>query len=413
MSVSLANLVLRGVTMVGRFALLATIAAYLSPVDVGIFALFSAAILWGVYLQGVEFYLFSLRDIVAGDHNTWARRTRDAFALYGIIFGISAVVWLCLFGVGFMPWRLICWFLAILAFEHAAQESYRLLNVFGRPLRASVVLFARNGIWNYVVVAIFVVSPDSRSLEIVWIGWICGGAMSVLASSLSMKDLPWRGLPAIDWGWLRRGLGIGLPLLAGSLAYRGITLFDRWYVGETQGDVALGIYGFFSSIALAFPTLAESGLGAVIYPKMMRAAQAGEEAEYRRQVRRLMVAFVAFIVATVPVAIVVMQLGAGRLAHGQYASQLGLFYVLLAAAAVATLSSVPQYALWARGKDRALITIPIIGLAAAIVADVLLVPMVGMMGAAIGQLVAMVIMLLLRLAVLTADNRNRSHVTPA
>ncbi len=404
MFLSIVNVGLRGLTMAGRFVLLVALGAYLAPEDVGLYALFAAASTWGVYLQGMEFHLFNVRELVAADRTAWPRRVRDAFALYGVVFVGACVVWLGMFGAGFLPMRLLGWFLAILALEHAVQELYRLLNAFGRPLAGSIVLLARSGSWMYVVAALMWRVPSLRSLDAVWAGWVVGGAVALALSIVFLRDLAWKNLSRIDWTWLRRGLAVGLPLLAGSLAWRGITVFERWFLGYSQGDATLGVFGFFSAIAAALPVLAESGVGAVLYPRMMKAWQTGDLPAYRAYVRRLWLTFAAFVVIAAPLALGAVLVAVPHLHSSAYEDELRVYYVLLVAAVIASVAAVPQYVLWTRHRDRTMIAISIIGLVTAVAADLVLVPRHGALGAAFGQLGTVVLVFALRLyAVRTAD----------
>jgi O-antigen/teichoic acid export membrane protein len=391
----LVNVGLRGVTMLGRFVLLLVMARYLEPAEVGLFALFSAASQWGVYLQGLEFSLFNLRELAAADAATRARRTRDAFALYTITFAFGSCVWAALFGGGLLPWTVFAWFLALLALEHATQEAFRLLNVFGRPLAASIVAFVRGGSWMYGVAIAMLAVPEARSLDVVFWAWLGGGLAAVVLSVGFLRALPWAGLPVVDWTWVRRGLGVALPLLAGTLALRGIAVFDRAYVGHVEGAAMLGVYGFYATIAGSIPVLADSGVGAVLYPKLMKAWQLGDHADYRVQLRRLVRSFAVLLAIVAPVAAGAVWL-AGDYVRPEYGAHFEIFVPLLVAATALAASAVPQYALWARGKDRAMTTISIIGLVVVIVADLVLVPRHGALGAAWGQVVASVAMLALR-----------------
>ncbi|HUS31597.1 MAG TPA: hypothetical protein VMZ53_23990 [Kofleriaceae bacterium] len=402
----LLNVGLRGITMAARFVLLVVLAAYLAPAEVGVFALFTATNQWGIYLQGLELYLFTIREVVAAGPHEWARRTRDAFSLYGIVFAVASLLWTACFLGGFMPWRLYAWFVVLLVLEQAGQELYRLLNAFGRPLAGSLVLFARTGSWMYVVSILMWRTPAYRDLDTVFAAWVIGGSAAVVLALVFLRDLPWRGLPRVDWTWLRRGIAVSVPLLFGSLAWRGIAVFERWYVGYAQGESALGVFGFYAAISAALPVLADSGIGAVLYPRLMKAWQANDHTAYRHQLRQLWLSFGLLLAVCVPVAAIAMPFVVGHLAHGRYAAEVPTFNVLLAASALATLASVPQYALWSRGKDRSLVTIPIAGLATAVIADLILVPMYGGRGAAIGQLVAMALILVLRMgALVVADRR--------
>src|SRR5262249_47335814 len=158
--------------------------------------------------------------------------------------------------------------------------------------------------------------------------------------------------------------------------------------------------GFYATIAGALPVLADSGVGAVLYPKMMKAWQQGDRDGYREYLRRLYISFGVFIAIVVPCALVAVWLAVGHLSQKAYAPSFHVYIVLIASAAIWVAGAVPQYALWARQRDRAMIVVSVVGLVVAIAADGVLVPRYGAMGAAWGQLSAMTIMLVLRLAAL-------------
>jgi O-antigen/teichoic acid export membrane protein len=411
-SVSALNVVLRAVTMAARFVLLVAMARYLQPEQLGVFALFVSANLWGLYLQGLEFHLFTARSLVGADPAAWARGRRDAFVLYGGVFAIAALVWTAVFAGDFLPWPLLPLFLVILALEHVAQESYRLLNMFERPLAGSLVLFARGGAWMYVVALTLWRSPSARTLELVFGSWAAGAGVSVVLSLWYLRDLPWRGLQPIDWGWLRRGLAVSTPLLLGSLAYRGIALFERSWLGHVDGEGSLGVFGFYATIAGALTVLAESGIGNVLYPKLLKAWNHGDAAAYRAARRRLWLAFAGFLIVGIPSSWIGLRLVVGHLGHPEYAANFDTYLVLLAAATATVAGSAAQYDLWTRGHDRMMIGASVAGLIVAVVLGLLLIPRSGLLGAAWCDLGAAVTMFALRGGAVIASRRTPSRAEP-
>ena len=396
LSVGALNVVFRGITMSARLVLLVAMARYLEPEQLGVFALFSSANLWGLYLQGLEFHLFSARSLVGEPPASWARGRRDAFALYGTVFVAAAVVWTIVFFAGFLPWTLLPLFLLILAMEHVAQESFRLLNMFERPLAGSVVLLARSGVWMYVVAFVIWRSPSARSLELVFGGWAVGAGVSVLLSLWFLRDLPWRGLGPIDWRWMKRGLAVSLPLLVGSLAFRGIALFERSWLGYVDGERSLGVFGFYATIAGALSVLAESGVGNVLYPRMLRAWKSGRKDDYRAASRSVWIAYGAFLLVGIPASAFAVTFLASHLGHPEYAASLDAYYVLLGAAGLTVAGAAAQYDLWARGRDRTMIAASVTGLIVAVVLGVVLIPRYGLLGAAWCDVGAAAAMLALR-----------------
>jgi O-antigen/teichoic acid export membrane protein len=396
LSIGALNIVLRGITMSARLVLLVSMARHLEPEQLGVFALFTSANLWGLYLQGLEFHLFSARSLVGELPAVWARGRRDAFALYGTVFIAAALVWTVVFSGGFLPWTLLPLFLLILALEHVAQESYRLLNMFERPLAGSVVLFARSGAWMYVVALLLWQSPSARTLELVFGSWAAGAGISALLALWFLRDLPWRGLGAIDWSWLKRGLAVCMPLLVGSLAFRGIALFERYWLGRVDGESTLGVFGFYATIAGALSVLAESGIGNVLYPRMLKAWKSGQLDEYRAARRRLWTAFAVFLMLAIPASWFALWLIVDHLGHPEYAVNLDAYIVLLGAAALSVAGSAAQYDLWTRGRDRTMIMASVGGLVVALVLGVVLIPRHGLLGAAWCDLGAAGAMLVLR-----------------
>ncbi len=395
-SVGALNVVLRGITMSARLVLLVSMARYLEPGQLGVFALFASANLWGLYLQGLEFHLFSARSLVGEAPEAWARGRRNAFALYGAVFVVAALVWTTVFAGGFLPWTLLPLFLLILALEHVAQESYRLLNMLERPLAGSIVLFARSGAWMYLVALLLWRSPSSRTLELVFRSWAAGAGIGTALALWFLRDLPWRGLGPIDWRWLRRGLVVSTPLLLGSLAFRGIALFERSWLGSVDGESSLGVFGFYATIAGALSVLAESGIGNVFFPRMLKAWKSRRLGEYKDATRRLWAAYAVFLTVAIPGSWLLLRLLVNHLGHPEYAANFDAYVVLLAAAALSVAGSAAQYDLWTRGRDRTMIAASVIGLIVAVGLGLVLIPRYRLLGAAWCDLGAVAAMLAVR-----------------
>ncbi|MEZ4365053.1 MAG: hypothetical protein R2939_02055 [Kofleriaceae bacterium] len=380
------NVLLRGATMGGRFVLLLALARYLPAAAVGLYALFAAAVQWGIYLQGLDFYVVNVREVAGADPRGQARRIRDAAVLAGIMMLVSAAIWPLLVGAGLLPWDLLGCLLPLLALESTSQEASRLLNVLGRPLASSVVLLVRGGAWMYVLAAAMVVLPEVRSLDVVLAVWVAGAGSSVVLAVWLLRGLPWRDLPPIDWRWIRTGVGTSLPLLLGSLSLRAVPVFDRWLVGETGGGVALGVFGFYAAIAAALSALVESGVGVVFFPQMMRAWQAGDADGFTHARRALRRAILGFTLLAVPALLVGVWLVVEHATPPVYAAHFEVFVVLLAASALSSVATIPQYALWTWRRYRAIVTASVLGLVVAVVIDLAAVPGLGIDGAAMGQL---------------------------
>lgn len=103
----IANLGLRGSTLIAKFMLLFVLAYYLEPIDVALYGLISVTIFYGLYFLGFDFYTYSTREILGSSHQHWARLLRDQAVFFGLTYCIVLPFFLLLFLLDYClgPWR--------------------------------------------------------------------------------------------------------------------------------------------------------------------------------------------------------------------------------------------------------------------------------------------------------------------
>jgi O-antigen/teichoic acid export membrane protein len=397
-----ANLILRGMTLASKFLLLLSLARYLPPEELGVWGIITATIALALFFLGLDFYAFNTREILASDRSRWPGLIRDQLVFHGVIYVMVLPLLLTVFLSGIISWQYIGFFYALLILEHLSQESFRLLITLHKSSLANAVLFLRSGSWVYAVMVVWIVFDTGRDLTFIWIGWSSGVVASLALTVFALKDLPWRQVShqPVDWAWLRNGTRVCLPFFLATIAIMGVQYIDRYFIQYYHGDAMVGIYTFFISIGNLVHVFVFTAITMVLQPRIVKAFRKGEISEYRRCMRTLTwgtVAGVLVLVGIVSAGIKPVLMLVNRPIYGDH---LSVFWILLAAVAVLTCSHIPNYALYARMYDRAIIVSALLAFGTALVACALLVPRYGIHGAAFATLIGVTVLGLSRLTFL-------------
>ena len=82
----LINIFLRGSTLLSRVILFLFIAKYLEPNQVGLFGLVLASIYLSVYAVGLEFYVYSTRELLRYNKSNWGHFLKSQCVLHVILY---------------------------------------------------------------------------------------------------------------------------------------------------------------------------------------------------------------------------------------------------------------------------------------------------------------------------------------
>jgi O-antigen/teichoic acid export membrane protein len=386
-------LILRGLTLASRFLLSLLLARMLSPAEMGQFGLLTATLAFALLAIGLEFYSYTLREMVPATPAGRTRIVANQITLAAIALLIVGLLVLAAILLGWFPSRLAPWFLLILITEHISLEATRILIITSRPVRAYVGVFLRGGIWVYAMAVLMFTTPSTRTLEMVLIWWAGGGLLSIAFSAISLSDLPWRELRGYrpDWDVIFAGLRTARPFMLTAAGALIISYVDRFVIDQFVGREALGIYTFYSTVLIGLLSLGGS-ISHQFLPKIISGYAAGAEA-YRMALRSFFRSLFIVALGTTIISALVMGPMLNVLGLAAYASGIWVFYAMLPGIFLRILADVPSYALYAARSDNYLL---FCNLGAALVStllNVLLIPVFGLYGAALTGGVASAVLL--------------------
>lgn len=353
----LINMTLRGMTLVSKFLLIFFLAKFLQPAEVGLYGLFVATLGYSLYLVGLDFYTYTTREILQRNRNEWGGLLYNQVALTFVLYTLFVPFLLLLFAVDMLPWHLAFWFFVLLVLEHCTQELMRLLITISEQITASLVLFLRSGAWAIIIVALMLVLPELRSLEVILFSWTVGGAVAALLAFLRLHRLGVGGWQEakVDWSWIKRGIRIALPLLMATLAVRGLYTFDKYWLQVLAGQEILGAYVLFIGIANALMSFLDAGVFAFSYPTLITTFQQRQASEFKYELKRLLIQTIVLSCLFVVVALLLIDPLLQWLDRPLYIEQKGMFSWVLLGAFIFAIGMVPHYALYAQNQDRPII----------------------------------------------------------
>ncbi|MCA6117800.1 polysaccharide biosynthesis C-terminal domain-containing protein [Bradyrhizobium sp. WSM 1738] len=405
-------LILRALTLASRFLLSLLLARMLSPAEVGLYGLLTATLAFALLAVGLEFYSYTLRELVPATPERRARIIADQMALgSAALFAICVIVFGAI-AMGFFPARLAPWFVVILITEHVSLEATRILIITWRPVRAYIGVFLRGGIWVYAVAVLMFAAPSTRTLETVLVLWAIGGVLSIAFSAFSLSELPWRELRGYrpDRSAIGEGLRTARPFMLTAAGALVISYVDRFVIDVFVGRDALGVYTFYSTILIGLLSLGGS-VSHQFLPKVIAGYSAGVDA-YRTALRSFLWSMLALALGTVIICGFAMAPMLSLLGLSTYASGVGVFYAMLPGIFLRMLADVPSYALYAARSDNDLLICNLGSAAMSALLNVLLVPVYGIYGAAVAGGIASAA-LLLSLAALAIRRIRQTSKEPA
>lgn len=347
---------IRGSTLASKFLLIFVLAFYLEPEDVGLYGLFVAAITYGIYPLGLEFYTYSIREFIKSDRKKWTRYLMSQVGLYCILYIIFLPLFLLLFFYKILPWYFALYFYLLLIFEHLNQELMRLLIAMSKQLSASLALFFRQGIWALFLILVMYFYPESRDIEYVFIFWLAGSLAALLLSLFyfyQMKLEKW--CFQFDWLWIKKGIMVSLPFFISTLCLSAISTFDKYLFDYIVDREILGAYVFYMGLSAALISLLDAAVYSFIYPKMISSYSNGNSLEYNLYIKKMLFQMLLLSSIFMLSSFLIIEYVVGFIGKSVYSDNINIFYIVLLAMFVQALSYVPHYALYAQGNDRSII----------------------------------------------------------
>ncbi|MCK5354868.1 MAG: hypothetical protein KAJ63_07085 [Methyloprofundus sp.] len=387
------NLFLRGGGMIGKFLLIFFLARILQPEELGLFGLLTATANYSLYFLGLDFYTYSNRAMLHVKQESWPGMLRDQTALFICSYIVVFPLLSLLFVFELLPEIYLYVFYILVTVEHLSQELNRLLIIMGKPLAAGICVFIRSGAWCYALVAAYFGGFILVDLSIVLWLWVAADCLVILAGVWLLRKLLWGDffISSIDWSWIYQGLKVAALFFVGTIAIRGIFTLDRYFVEVISGSKILGVYTLYMGICFSLIGFIDAAVFSFRYPKLVSLYSSNQRGKFKASCRSFArQTLLAVTVLTVIIGLLITPI-LELLGKPIYLEHLPVFFVLLAASALFTISHIPQIILYAMKRDYSIVNANIDGFFIFILFSMILAPMYKVYGIAGALLLAMIV----------------------
>jgi len=194
---SIISLIIRGFSILSRFALVVFLGKFLPTSEYGVYGLLQSSLAVGVYLIGLDLYVYTNRELpkknIAGARSV----VISQFAVHFIAYLIFIPLTFPLLSNKFIPSQYILWFFVLLLLEHITFEIVRILIALQHPLYANTLILSRSIVWVAAFLAACYINPAFLSILNLLIFWVCGLALALIVGIRLLYKV--KILPFNEW----------------------------------------------------------------------------------------------------------------------------------------------------------------------------------------------------------------------
>ncbi len=337
-------------------------AKLLEPTEVGHYGLLVAAVGYSIYFVGLDFYVYTTRQVSGGDRGAWGRYIKSQALLSGLLYLGFFPIFILLFVSGWLPWELVGWFFIVLILEHACLEIIRFFIAASEQLAASVVLFLNQALWAVAVVIFMILDESYRNLSSVLLFWICGSVVALCYSFAKFKQMGVGGWwVRVDLEWVWNGVKIAVPMLLATLALRGIFTFDRYLLSDFVGLDVVAVYVLFIGVAGTLLAFLDAAVFSFSYPALIESYKENNTATFKKNMMIMLVSVAVLSGLFSVSSIFILPYMLVWIGKSVYFNSYYIFYWVLGALVVNAFWMVFHYALYAQQLDRHIIASHLMG----------------------------------------------------
>lgn len=301
------SLLLRTLAMGSKFVIFTYLSKYFSEQVYGVYSLMTTTVTIAIFLLGLDFYNYAIRDILVQPKDR-AAKVASSFFLYGMIY-------IAFFLIGYPVFKQISYLseftvliIIIAISEHLNQEIYRLLVAFRKVLFANWLLFFRVAGWTIWVLFKIIFLKQEVSLGYILSVWMIFNVSTIVVTGI------WFLLPikkafseiSVKKDWLKKGLKISMIFYAATMALKVIEYSNRYIVEFILDETATGIFSFYSNISMIIGLYINTIVISYELPDLIESSTTDVYQEKAKRFKKLLIthsliAFVIVLLFTYPV----------------------------------------------------------------------------------------------------------------
>ncbi|WP_170251707.1 lipopolysaccharide biosynthesis protein [Aquimarina intermedia] len=392
---SLANLILRGASLLLKFVFVVFIGKYsIDESNLGIYGIFNSSIGYTIYIVGFEYYVYVSRKITQ-EKTEIEYYLKHQLVFYSLTYLLLLpLIIFILFGFNFIEYSYILLFCVVLIAEHLGQEVFRLLSVLKKPLKANFVLLIRC-LW-IVLSIVHYLSFKEISIRTYFLFWSLSSLFGLLIGILLMKKyVDFKKLLYVNVNFyeIKKGVKVSLFFFISSLSIQTILLSGRFFLDFHYNKQIVGVYTFYSNIINLIEVVIYNLVIMIIFPYMLESAYSNKEKFKKIATNFRKKAYLLTFISSIIIALI-MPLLLLFLDKSLATERLWGFYILLIGSLMYNFSLVHHYILYAFNKDKYILKAALFSVLVNLILNYFLVKEYELYGICISYFFSMLIILL-------------------
>jgi len=236
-----------------KFLVFTLMSKYFQTDIFGDYSLMTSIITVSIFMLGLDFYNFSIRDILTTEDDSQIRsKVATTFILYGFIYMFfvcfSYTIFKSVDYINPFTWSLI----GLCITEHLSQEIYRLLIGFKRVLLANILLFLRTVGWAIVILYFVFFEVLEVTIDLIFKLWLLANTLTILyVFCLAIfKNIKFRSSVNIDYKWIKKGIRVCYLFFLATVSLKAIEYANRFIIDYYLGKEIAGVFTFYSSLSI-------------------------------------------------------------------------------------------------------------------------------------------------------------------
>lgn len=371
-----------------RFLLTFLITKEISLEFQGEYTLVSTTVALLIIFFGFDFYVYSNRLIIkANEDKIFYFKNSLAFYSFSYVL-LLPVLWVIHSYVTFVDlgsfW--VLYFLVI--FEHLGQEFFRTYIALRKPLFANILLFLRTGIWAGIIVInlIFVSEFRITIAEILQL-WLFFTFLTCVLGVAFYPGISSFFKTRVDFSWIKKGIGVGLTMFLSTICLKIIEYSDRYLITYFLGKVDLGVYALYFQLANLINVMVFTMYISFVYPDIIQAVHEKDLAGVKKGMKTIKNKTYFLIGLYAAFSIIFIPFFLDYIGKEELYANVPIFYILLVGCLLLNLSFSYHYMIVGYEKEIQIFKATFIACIFNVVANMVLIPLLGIYGAAVSLLI--------------------------
>lgn len=380
----------------GKFLLTFLLTKKISLEFQGSFSLISTNIALLIMFLGLDVYVYTNRLMVK-DKSRAVFYLKNSLVFYALMYLLLIPVVYILVKINLISSNFFWLFVLTVILEHLGQEFFRAYIAFEKVLIANILLFLRTGAWAIPLVLYLLFCKEiSIKIEHILICWATVSFLCVILGFALYPDIKKIFNTSIDIAWIKKGISVGAFMFISTILLKIIEYSDRYIIDFFLDKKQLGIYFFYFQIANIINVIIYTLYISFAYPKILKSVYS-KNLNNLNQERKIITRSTILIVSLVILSIFIL-----FPFLLEYINKPGLenekivFYIIGASTIFLNLSYTSHFVLIGDEKEKTIIKVTFIACVVNLILNFILIPLIGIIGAAITLLISNVILFTLK-----------------